>query len=318
MNIISQMEESDINEVIDLWFINYLNYCNEQIIPNFFPNGKVYIENYLMKRIKNGEAIIIKVNNNISGYFTWIYFNFHNEKSAFCPIIGHCVKNEMEKENIYKELYNFVSEEWVKNDVFNHLLMIYYKDLILRDFSYNLGFGSYVGDVCKKVNTTMEEINCKFKITQATNVDCESLYKLVEESRRYYLSAPIFLKRDVIIQDDINKIIENKPIFLSWDNNKLIGFINMEINDKYDIENLSVPGSAIISPLGIYIRSEYRGKGIGKSFLNRIFHYCNENSIKYIHASFETSNITANKFWTKYFNPIVLSVRRTINKDVNM
>jgi GNAT superfamily N-acetyltransferase len=81
---------------------------------------------------------------------------------------------------------------------------------------------------------------------------------------------------------------------------------------------LIAPGDASISPLGIYIKSEYRGKGIGKSLLDKVFQYCKDNGIKYIHVDFETANTNANNFWPKYFNPIILSVRRTVNKDVNI
>jgi ribosomal protein S18 acetylase RimI-like enzyme len=306
----------DINEAIQLWNKNHLCYCDDKILPDFLPGGKQSMEMYFSERIKDGSAIILRGKNDISGYFTWILFNFHGEKSAFCPIIGHFgMKND--KEMIYTYLYNYASKEWIKNDVYNHLWMINYKDNLLKKFSYDMGFGSYVIDACIK-NNTVEAAKNQCEITRAEKKDCEDLFNMVEESRQYYLDAPVFLKRKIIEKEEIQNIIKDNAVFLAWDNNELIGFMNIRINKGYDIENLITPESASINILGAYITLKYRGNGIGKSLLNSVFKYCNDNRIKYIHVCFETSNTYANKFWRKYFNPIVLSVRRTINKDINL
>jgi predicted acetyltransferase len=285
-------------------------------MPNFLPGGKDVMEKYFIDRIKNKGVITIKENDRILGYFSWIIINFHNEKSAFCPIIGH-FGEEHDKENIYSQLYSYVSKEWVKNNIFNHLWMIHNRDIVLKKLSYDIGFGSYVIDACIK-NNVLEEKELQYKIIQATKSDSEILCDLVEESRKYYLSSPIFLKRGMFLKDQIQNIIEKSIVFLAWNNNELIGVVNIRKNNEYDIEQLLTPGSVSIAQLGMYIKSNYRGKGIGKSLLNKVFQYCNENSIKYVHVCFETSNKYANKFWPRYFDSIILSIRRTINKDANV
>jgi GNAT superfamily N-acetyltransferase len=313
MSKITLMEKSDINEVIDLWHENHLNYCDEKTLPKFLPGGKKTIENYFIRRIDNGNAVILKDKNTILGYFSWIPFNFHNEKSAFCPIIGHLgIKDS--QETIYTQLYNYVSTIWIKNDIFNHLWMINNKDDFLKKFSYDLGFGSYVIDAYIK-NFNIGEINCPYNISRANKNDCEVLYELIEESRNYYLSAPIFLKRKITTMDEIQNIIENDTVFLAWDNNVLIGFMHVWKKNDYDIEMLTTPESA---SLGAYIKFEYRSKGIGKAILHHVLQHCIDNKINYLHVSFETANPYGNKFWRKYFDPISLSVRRTVNKDANL
>jgi len=62
---------------------------------------------------------------------------------------------------------------------------------------------------------------------------------------------------------------------------------------------------------------EYRNKKIGSELLQTVNDYCGEVNSKYIHVDFETSNLYGNKFWKKYFNPMLLSMRRTINKNIN-
>jgi ribosomal protein S18 acetylase RimI-like enzyme len=309
------MDKNDIDEVINLWYKNHSVYFDDKVLPDFFPGGKLEMEKYFYERTNNRNAIIIKEKNNILGYFSWILINFHNEKSAFCPIIGHFGIDEV-REMIYTDLYNCVSKEWIKNDIFNHLWMINSKDNFLKGFSYDMGFGSYVVDACIK-NGTIEEPNCRYEITKAETKDSELLFNLVDESRRYYLDSPIFLKRKIITKDEIQNIIGKNAVFLAWDDNDIIGFMSVRISKEYDIEQLFTRESASIDTLGAYIKLKYRGKEIGKTLLNNVFKYCESIGIKYVHVCFETSNTYANKFWRKYFNPIILSVRRTVNKDAN-
>jgi len=306
------MTENDILEALNLWNITYFKLYNNENFPSFLPEGNKNIEKYLKEQIDKGNSIVIRnSNNSIIGYFSWIYIDFHCEKTVLCQTIGHCAQEE-EKQFIYLQLYNYASREWVKNNVFNHLWMIPYNDKNLRELSFNLGFGSYVGDACIKIDTWNEFNDC-YEITEATENDCELLFNLIEESRKYYLESPIFLKRKTETIEEIMKDINNEIAYLAWEKKDLIGFIHMKKNENYHIEKLSVPDSGY---LGIYIKEKYRGKGLGKALLNKTFKYCKENFIKYAHVSFETSNINANKFWTKNLTPIVLSVRRTVNKDV--
>jgi len=312
---ISQMEKGDIDEAVNLWNKNQSSLNYDRIMPKFLPGGKLKMEEYFMERINSGNAIILKNKNNILGYFSWIIFEFHNEKSSFCPFIGHS-SIEHDKESIYTQLYNHASSEWVKNNIFNHLWMIGNEDNILKKFSYDIGFGSYVADAYIK-NGLIEETENKYEIKRAENKDIELLFDLTEEARHYYLNAPIFLRREVIAEDIIKNIIENGAVFLAFDKSKAIGFMSVRKKRDYDIEQLFTPESASIETLGAYVTTKYRSQGIGKMLLFNVFQYCKNNGIEYVHVCFETSNIYANKFWRKYFKPAILSVRRTVNKDAN-
>jgi GNAT superfamily N-acetyltransferase len=313
---ITTMAENEIYTVMDLWYTNYSEYCNKKITPDFFPNGKEKMEIYLKEQINKGNAIIIKENDTIFGYFSWIFINFHNENTMFCPIIGHVAIGNG-KENIYSQLYKYVSSICIKNSVFNHLWMIFNDDILLKKFSYDMGFGSYVMDAYIK-NGIMAKNDCPYKIIMANKNDCNILYDLVEESRNYYHEAPIFLNRKTISEEKIREIIEQNIVFVAWDNNIPIGFINIKKDNQYNIETLETPESVDVSPLGIYIKEEYRRKGIGKKLVEKIFKYCNKNTLEYIHVSFETANPFANNFWKRYFSPVIISVRRTVKKDINM
>ncbi len=313
---IVQMKYEDIPCVLEIWYIQFTKYCGYGSFPNFWIGGKEMIESYLIQQIEKGNAIIAKMGEIIVGYMAWKCFDFHNERTAFCPIVGHATLSE-NKEKIYLALYTASSQKWVQDNRFNHLWMTFYGDTDLKDMLYDVGFGSYVMDACQKISPNLFQVNCPYRITKAVSDDVDILLKFANETNKYYSDAPIFLKREEYSRDYITQIINQEHAFIAWDNDDMIGVISFSINQGYHFERLTSVESSRISHIGAYIKPDYRGKGVGTGLLKEVFDYCLKIGKPYIHVSYETSNPNANKFWPKYFNPVVRSVRRTINKDAN-
>lgn len=314
---ISKMNKEEIPELIDMWHNLYSRYCNSEVIPDFLGGGENSMVSYLQDQIKQGNAIISKKDDVIVGYFAWMYFNFHNEKSAFCPIIGHATIEE-DSQTIYHTLYNYAAQKWVDDDSLNHLWMIFNDDDTLKDMLYKIGFGSHVIDAYTRVQKSVYQTDSKYKISRATYSDAEVLLELTKESVQYYLNPPLFLRRGTYELDDIINIITTNYLFVVWDNDIPIGFMNLSVQNGYDIENLASTNTGLISKIGAYIKPEYRSIGIGKCLLNEVINQCAEKNISYLHVAYETANPFADIFWPKHFKPIILSVRRTVNKDINI
>lgn len=257
---------------------------------------------------------------NLCGYLVYDKFPFNGEMSTFCPALAHAVVEE-HKEAGYLALYRSVSQEWVNQNIFNHMWTINFNDLKLRETLYDIGFGSYVIDAfaCSdgKIDGACANPS-SFLITRASENDAEALYELVEESRLYYSAAPIFLKREPFQMDDIRRLIRESNVFIAWDNKKAIGFINVSISQGNNNIDMSLCNDGMLDEIGAYVQPNYRGgKGLGKQLVKAVFDYCRNNGIPRIHVDFETANSYANRFWRKDFSPMLLSIRRTINKNVN-
>ena len=314
---ISEMKKDEISELIEIWQNQYLKYCNSEVIPDFLSGGKNRIVRYLENQINQGNAIVSKKNDVIVGYMAWMYFDFHNEKSAFCPIIGHAAIEE-DSQTIYHTLYNYAAQKWVDDDRYNHLWMIFNDNDTLKDLLYDIGFGSHVVDAYAKVQKPVSQTNSKYKISKAAYGDAELLLELITESVHYYLNSPIFLKRSNYELAEVIDLIKTDYFLVIWDNDTPIGVMNLSVQAGYDIENLASTNTGLISKVGAYIKPEYRGKGIGTCLLNEVINHCVDKNIPYLHVCFETANPFANIFWRKHFKPMILSVRRTVNKDTNI
>ncbi len=313
---IFQMKNEDVPCVLKIWHTQFINYCGNGLFPDFWVGGKEMVKSYLFNQIEKGNAIVAKLNEVIVGYMAWMYFDFHNERTAFCPIVGHAALIE-DKEKIYLKLYTASSKKWVQDNRFNHLWMTFYDDTYLKNMLYDIGFGSYVIDACQKILPNMFQVNCPYRMTKAVSNDVDSLLQLANETSEYYSDAPIFLKREKFSRDYITKIINQENAFIAWDNNNMIGVMSFSINQGYHFERLTSVESSYICHIGAYIMPNYRGKGVGTGLLKEVFDFCLKIGKPFIHVSYETANPNASKFWPKYFNPVIRSVRRTINKDSN-
>jgi len=313
---IYNMNESDIDQAAEIWQSCYNKYSfDNETFPSYWTHSLTEIKDFLKQKVKDGCAIAAEADDRFIGYLAFDEFNFNGEDSVFCPSIGHAVIEDY-KDKAYPFLYQAAAKDWVGRNIFNHMWTINYNDSKLKNTLYDLGFGSYLIDAFARTDTK-PDADSGYEIRKADLNDTDILFTLAEESRHYYASSPLFLKRDPYSADDISQIIENGNVFIAFDNNIPVGFINLSISNENNCIDLSVKNCGMIDEIGAYIKPEHRGKNLGKDLLTTAFNYCASNNIELIHVDFETANLFANKFWKKYFSPVLLSVRRTINKNIN-
>ena len=262
--ITSKMQESDIAQVIKIWGEQYKLYCSsDESFPSIWTKNTIGIEEFLKRKVEDRTAIVVKSDNNLIGYLTYDEFPFNGEKSAFCPSIAHAAIDEY-KEEAYLLLYSNISKEWVGRNIYNHMWTINYNDTKLRGILYDLGFGSYLIDAFTCTNIKINS-NSEYDIRKAELQDIEILYNLVEESREYYSSAPLFLKRDLYSRNDISEIVQKGSVFIAWEGNNAVGFINISVSQRDNIIDLSIRNNGLIDEIGVYIKPGYRGRGLGRA-----------------------------------------------------
>lgn len=314
---ITNMQEADISKAIEIWVSQYRRYCSgNDAFPVYWRDKTSEIEGFLRDKIQNNHAVVAKLEGEVVGFLSYEEFHFHGEDTIFCPIIGHSAVEEL-KESIYLSLYKKVSQRCVDKGVFNHMWTIFYNDTELRRVLFEVGYGSYLIDAFSTLDISDAD-TCPYEIREATPEDINILCDLVEESREYYKSAPLFLRRDRMSEEEVSQVIDKGNVYIAWDNKTPVGFINVSISEENNVFDMSICNSGLIDEIGAYIKPEFRGANIGKALLRSVSKCCSDKNISSIHVDFETANLYGNKFWKKYFEPMLLSMRRTINKDINM
>lgn len=319
--IVDDLTKKDIDQAIEIWIDQNRRYCNGDAFPSYWRNTPPELAAFLQARIQRKSARALRLTGDstrLCGYMVFDRFPFNGEMSVFCPALAHAVAEE-HKEAGYLVLYRSISQEWVEQNIFNHMWTINYNDLRLRSLLYDIGFGSYLIDAFACSDAKIDGADSSaYTVTRASENDAEALYELIEESRMYYRAAPIFLKRDPYQMDDVRRLIRESNVFIAWDNKKAIGFINVSISQENNNIDMTLRNDGLLDEIGAFVQPDYRGgKGLGKQLEKAAFDYCRSNGISRLHVDFETANPYANRFWRKDFNPMLLSVRRTINKNIN-
>lgn len=313
---ITRMSKRNVSDAMKIWHDQFVGYGKTDSFPDFWPDGKDTVESYLLSQIEKGNALVAKKDAKLVGYMAWMYFDFHDERTAFVPTIGSSAVDENEM-SIFHALYAAAAQKWVRDNRFNHLWMTFYDHTDLRDMLYDIGFGSYVIDACQKTDSNITAISSAYKITKVVKADTDALLGIANEAVQHLSASPIFLNREPWLREDITDRLDKQHLFAAWDHEKMVGVTCFDVNQKHHFEKLTNTESAAIGSLDTYIKPEYRGKGIGKQLLQRVFRYCHEIGKPFLHVSFESANPDAIRFWTKYFKPVIRSVRRTVNKDAN-
>lgn len=312
---VSNMKELDINEAKKIWNSQYEMYCSNSNFPEYWMKDNTMFEKFIKMKIDNQSAIAAKIDGRLVGFLAYDEFDFHGENSVFCPAIGHAAIEEY-KESAYVELYKSISEKWINKNIFNHMWTIFSNDESLKNILFDLGYGSYLIDAFS-TSSKEYDVESVYEMRKATVQNIDELFELVNESNEYYSSAPLFLKREEMTYEELQELLMKSNVYIAWDKDKAVGFLNLSVSENNNCIDMSIQKCGLIDEIGAYIKLEYRNKKIGIEMLKFANDYCKSNAIQYIHVDFETANLYGNRFWRKHFVPMLLSMRRTINKDIN-
>lgn len=267
------MLQSDLLQAINIWQEQVNIYCNDKYcFPDYWIYNTNEVEKFLKEKTNNRTVIVAEFNDKIIGFLGYIEAPFNGEESVYIPVALHAVLEDY-KEEVYPLLYQYVSQIWINKNIFNHMWTINYRDEKLRKIMFDIGFGSYLIDAFNSTKKIVVNTN-QYKKIRANENHVKVLYNLVEESRHYYSLAPLFLKRSEYTLDRLIEVINQHNVFIALDNDIPIGFINISISENNNVIELYTEKTGLIDEIGIYVKDEYRNKGVDKVLLSIIFQYC--------------------------------------------
>ena len=316
---IEPLRSNHILEIKALWNLEYRRLIkNHAFLPHNWLDDTASFSSFIERYIADGNSIAAIFQGKVVGYLAYDIFDFHNEQTAFFPILAHAADPSY-KLSAYRMMYACVSQELTAKRCINHLLTFFSFDKVLQKFLFELGFGLYVVDAYRGLdNISIEKQHNDIAVRRAGMSNVDELFSLVEESIQYYAESPLFLKRESEDKEQVVEMItgQDSAVFLAVRKDEIIGFMNIRRNQAADVFTLSDKTTARIDPLGAYIKQEYRGLGVGKKLLCQAIAWVERTNITNIHVDFESANYHANQFWPNYFMPVLYSVKRRLNNDI--
>jgi GNAT superfamily N-acetyltransferase len=310
------LSEAHLSELWRLWKIQYEEERSvTPSMPNTWSSRRESVESFLKGQTASEFAMVAQASDEIVGYMLFENFPFHGESTGFCSVTGHAEKHEYRRQ-VFEKLYQALSEKLAKKGVLNHAITYFAHDQVLKETVFELGFGMIVTDAFRKPDP-LPASNSTLRIVQADPSQLDIVEALGDESREFYLEAPLFLKKKKQSRDYYRSLFDEQDsaILLAFIKDEPVGFMNIRKNKELDLMTLCDLNTGMIDPLGAFIKPAYRGRGIGKALLSKCIEWCENSDISQIHVDFESANLLARPFWPKYFTVAMNSVKRTLNKD---
>lgn len=232
-------------------------------------------------------------------------------KGTFSPIHAHGTIKE-NRQMIYKRMYQYAAEKWVKHKISYHGIALYAHDTESLDAFFTYGFGLRCMDAIRP----MRELDCRpqeglnfEELTKAEVSRIRELRKLQSDHMGY---SPCFMySSEEEFQAWLERAEErDSRLFVAKEGVKNIAFV--EVTDAG--ENFVTEGKTMRNICGAYCLRSYRGKGIYQNLLNYTIRKLQEEGYKLLGVDFESFNPTAYGFWLKYFTAYTKSVVRRIDE----
>lgn len=249
-------------------------------------------------------------------YEPWEHAFDSHARGTFSPIHSHAARKENRAE-IYKRMYQYAAEKWIKRGITYHAIGLYAHDKEAIGALFQYGFGSRCVDAIRDMNELKTEkryektkISVEFRELQKEEV------AVVRDLRRrlseHMGKSPCFMYSS---EDEFQAWLtraENRDsrLFVASEGNHPLAF--MEIQDSG--ENFATEVSDMKNICGAFGLPEYRGMDIYQELLNYVIMTLKKEGIQRLGVDFESFNPTAYGFWTKHFEAYTNSVVRRIDE----
>lgn len=310
---IVRLRQEQVKEAAALWLEAFRPRMASSLIGDWTTLPEA-VAAFIESKRAQGRAYCAMHNSLLAGYLAWDEFEFHGAASAFCPVMAHATRQQS-AERIAGALYAELARNWVARGIHDHFWSVFYDDQNLREHLFDLGFGSYVCDAFCEVRPQHAPDGSGCALLQANPDDSGRLMPLLEESQAYYAASPLFLRRESISDNELRELAARDRIWLACAGSEPVAVFHVAVAQEDNCVDLSRRGDGLTGELGIYIRPEYRGRGLGRSLLRVALDDLARQGITRLHVDFETANPCALRFWPRYFQRAILSLRRTVNRD---
>lgn len=297
--------------------LSYTNYLEEKEYVEALP--QIEQMPYLFMFAGNGLSVAaIGDDGNLIGflccYEPWKNAFDSNAVGTFSPIHAHGAIKEKRTE-IYKRMYQYASEKWVKRGIAYHAVALYAHDRNALGAMFQYGFGLRCVDAIRdmsliKIPSLRKELEFAFEELYKDSVN--EIRDLRKQLSEHLGKSPCFMySSEEEFQSWLSRAEERASrIFVAREKGRVISFV--EVQDGG--ENFITEVSDMKNICGAFCLPEYRGNYIFQGLLNYMTEVLTGEGVKRLGVDFESFNPTACAFWLKYFQAYTHSVVRRIDE----
>jgi GNAT superfamily N-acetyltransferase len=214
---------------------------------------------------------------------------------------------------IYEAMVAAAATDWYADRVTSFLPVLFADDHAAADTLFRLGFGMLAMDAMRDLSPPQGS-SADVRITRATVDDLGSMMALSTGLVKHLQAAPVFLLQfESPDRDKLAADLEDEALrhFLAWQDGQPVAFMKIGPATRDASTIIRDEGTASIT--GAYSLPDVRGQGLGTALLARCIDWAREAGYVRCGVDFEPTNVEANRFWRRHFQPVCFGVQRLLN-----
>jgi len=262
--------------------------------------------------VKNSPGVVALQGSRLVGFLSGLVIPMLlGKRCAYSPEWANGVELEASR-RAYDEMYARLSAQWVADGCGMHAVTLLANDRQGIEGWQWLGFGFAGVDGIRALNP-VEGVTAQVEVRQAGMEDVATVSLFVQALEQHMISAPIFWIHDL---GDCREWL-NDPAQAVW-----LAHAGQEAMGCMAIGPANSDACAIIqddktaSIMMAFTRESARNKGVAMAVLNRSLEWARSQGYERCAVDFETMNLTASRFWRKWFEPVCYSLIRGIDERV--
>jgi GNAT superfamily N-acetyltransferase len=248
----------------------------------------------------------------LSGY----RFPFKGQQAVLVPEYCHASVLP-DRKDLYQIMYMRLAGEWVGSHMHLHIIGHFAHDTVLQDSLYQLGFGAIIAEALRDLS----EVPGAHSTDVMEETDIERFLDISIEDSRYYRDAPIFLVRDTE-RDQRRASLESSirrgdAYSVLYENGKASAYLGVGESASGTLEaGFLLAGTHTAEIKDVFVKAHVRGRGIGKSLLQRAVDWAVERGYERLFVEFETANYFGGNFWYRHFRPYLYFSMRYVDNTI--
>ena len=281
------------------------------IMPSRYEEVSVILP-MLVHLIKDSPGVVALQGSRLVGFLSGLVLpKLLGKRCAYSPEWANGVELEANRRT-YDEMYTCLSAQWIADGCGMHAVTLLANDRPGVEGWQWLGFGFAGADGIRALNP-IEGATAQVEVRQAGMEDVASVSLFVQALEQHMLSAPIFWIHDL---GDCREWL-NDPAQAAWlahDGHEAIGC--MAIGPANSDACAIIQDDKTASIMMAFTRESARNKGVAMAVLNRSLEWARSQGYARCAVDFETMNLTASRFWLRWFEPVCYSLIRGIDERV--
>jgi GNAT superfamily N-acetyltransferase len=241
---------------------------------------------------------------------------FRGKRTVFSPEWANAAELA-DSRRIYEEMYALLSDRWIANGCFTHLVSSLAHDGAAMDGWSWLGFGLIAVDAVRALEPAQGPV-ADVEVRRARLAEIESALAMGEALERHMAAAPTFL---AYTEKDDRAFHEGwladqaNALWLAYDGGRAVaclgqGPANSEACDIIQDEKTT-------SIVRAFTGESVRGQGIATALLNRSLEWARSQGYERCAVDFEPMNLLAARFWMRHFEPICYTLVRHVDERIS-